>query len=382
MSPSEKFQSTNSEQCNQKLLEFYSSAPYVSGYDRKFSNLANIPWVKQSSIKNGVKFYKKYFSTYLFASWQLVFLFICFKPFTSVFYHIGGLYTDPEAMYKRMLRTIDGVDSLYKVILSPNKAKKYFEFIRRMHILAATRKLDMYGKPGLITNSVKEKWKTEIVTAIKADMEAIHLPYVPSAEEEVLFKKLLVWNPLVKISQLDMMLVAVSTFGAFWARPKYFGVENRQKDMAGVIHLWAVFSKLLGIEDDFNLCLANINSGILDRFIYTCITIGMKNIDEMVVTCQNTYVEGFRRRLKFTTYKGILYSSLNLIFGDVFVGTNLWNLMDWKDKLCVMLIKGVIWATVNIPGALYLLNILVKLGFKFTVEQKGSQLGRAKVQLG
>lgn len=353
-----------------KIRNLLFLAPYTPGYNGKFTSLNEIPWVDFRSIQDGLQFYQKYLCPFILSSSLLIMIGACVKPVSSVFYTVGALFSDSEATYKHMLRALSGADNLYRSMENLEESKRQFDLLGKMHKFGATRKMELYRNSRKITDCTKEPWKTDIVNAVKKDMEAVRSSYPPDAEIEEQLKQILVWNPPVNISQFDMVFTALASFTAMWIRPEMFGIKNREKEMAGIVHLWALFSKQLGVEDRFNICLEPLNSENIDKFVYASIGAALKSIDETVVTCQYACARGFCRRFWFLTYTGMLYYGIKIIYGENYHGKHLWKVMNWRDKFCAKGLGTLFWTMANIPGCLYIANILARKVMTYLIKRK------------
>lgn len=61
------------------------------------------------------------------------------------------------------------------------------------------------------------------------------------------------------ISQTALALTLFGFMGLALIRPKMLGIQTKcYRDREGFVHLWAVFGAMLGIKDEFNMCLQSI----------------------------------------------------------------------------------------------------------------------------
>lgn len=56
----------------------------------------------------------------------------------------------------------------------------------------------------------------------------------------------------VYLSQTDLALTLIGFVGPILGQPDLFGVEEKDREMAGFIHMWRVLGYLHGIEDEYN----------------------------------------------------------------------------------------------------------------------------------
>lgn len=62
------------------------------------------------------------------------------------------------------------------------------------------------------------------------------------------------------ISQRDMVIVQYSFVGYVALSPRMLGIQYNADDMEAFVHFWRVLGYMLGIEDRYNLCTADIST--------------------------------------------------------------------------------------------------------------------------
>lgn len=66
-------------------------------------------------------------------------------------------------------------------------------------------------------------------------------------------------NNLASITQFGMVLTQFGFMGYALIRPQFLGVKNDNKeDLEGFVHFWAVIGSMLGVKDEFNMCLHSL----------------------------------------------------------------------------------------------------------------------------
>ncbi|KAH9506440.1 hypothetical protein DERF_011173 [Dermatophagoides farinae] len=64
----------------------------------------------------------------------------------------------------------------------------------------------------------------------------------------------------MSISCVDMTLTQWAFVGFLVLYPKEIGFSLRKEDIETIVHFWAVIGHLLGIEDEYNLCLGDLHT--------------------------------------------------------------------------------------------------------------------------
>ncbi|KXJ78460.1 hypothetical protein RP20_CCG004567 [Aedes albopictus] len=67
-------------------------------------------------------------------------------------------------------------------------------------------------------------------------------------------------SPGMIISQRDMVIVQFSFVGYVVLSPRMLGIQYNTEDMEAFVHFWRVMGYMLGIEDRFNVCTADLPS--------------------------------------------------------------------------------------------------------------------------
>lgn len=59
-----------------------------------------------------------------------------------------------------------------------------------------------------------------------------------------------------RITQMHMVSTIYVFTGYIISKPHLLGIKyNCDEDREGFVHMWAVFASMLGIKDEFNMCL-------------------------------------------------------------------------------------------------------------------------------
>ena len=103
-------------------------------------------------------------------------------------------------------------------------------------------------------------------------------------------------------------------------------------DLDGFFHLWALYGRMLGIMDEFNIALYP------DRELYRKIffNIGIRSLKETdlaVMTLQKTFIDGLVSYTFFGSIRSYLYHGLCSAEAlPEFEGRCIYGLMNWWDK--------------------------------------------------
>lgn len=309
-----------------------TKAPYMAGDVEPLVPSEEIPWLDKSLLDHSIGFYRRNFSFAIASNTFALMIGFCVKSNSAVLLRTGKLY-DPELSFQRYLSTIQRIGKFFMIPFDKAKAYKAFDTVRKMHALASKIRLDDAPPP----ESFSEPWKKEIAEAIRLDLDHIDTSEAP--------EHLLTWTPSVPVSQFDMVLTQFGFIGTMWLFPRVFGIVDRHEEMKGVIHMWALFGRLLGIKDEFNVCI-NPDPELYDKLFKNIILPSLKSMDESVVSIQSAFMEALSYRLPFVTYKAMLFHGLHDIEG--YTGDHLWKLMGFKDKVSLKLMQGWFWGMRNI----------------------------------
>ncbi|CAL8130523.1 unnamed protein product [Orchesella dallaii] len=338
-----------------KKMDRYNSlvtfAPFVAGDINPLVPIEDIPWLDESLIKHGFTFYATHFNQSMFAIILVFVLGLPVKSVTSVV--LKGQMGDPKNYFSRYLSTLKLNCEFLWFYFDKKKAYKTYEYVRKQHNFAR----NFYTKPSTKpiqpkddANLFVEKWKEEISTAVSADLNHIDTSSAP--------QHLLTWKPPLAVSQLDMALVQFMFIWMFWGFPKLFGIKNRVEELKGIIHLWAIHGRMIGIQDEYNICL-NPDPEFYDLLTRNFLIESLKNMDETVITVKSTLMGALGARIPFMTYKALMYISLREL--QEREGESLWRIMSFRDKLSYRFLQGWMWIARQNLVLRFLLDIPVGL---------------------
>lgn len=108
---------------------------------------------------------------------------------------------------------------------------------------------------------------------------------------------------VMSISSIDMTMTQWAFIGGLVLYPSKLGFSTKNEDIETMIHFWAVIGYMLGIEDEYNLCLGDVDTVrrrcrmILDNDLRPYLKKYDKNSAEMVekiLISYNQYTIGTR----------------------------------------------------------------------------------------
>lgn len=341
----------SSDTSNDMYTALIKEAPYISGDGCTLIPTEEIAWIDKSLIEHSLNFYKRNFTLAIVANTFSLMFGFCVKPNSAVLLRTGKLH-DPELSFHRYLSTIQRIGKFFMLPFDQAKAYRAFDCVRKMHLLASQKRFE--DQPSAEELKLDEPWKTELARAVRNDLQHIETEDAPT--------HLLTWDPPVPVSQFDMALTQFGFIGTMWLFPRVFGIKDRDEEMKGAIHVWAIFGKLLGIKDEFNVCLKP-DPELYDKLFRNIIVESLKTMDETVVTIQSNFVHAFSRRLPFLTYKAMLFYGLMDVEG--YKGDNLWKLMSFSDKLSLKTLQCWFWCMRNITVYKIFMHFVTGLWLQF-----------------
>lgn len=304
-----------------------TEAPYIPGDASDLVPLEEIPWFDKSLIEHGLEFHKRN-ATFVILSTTFALMYgFSIKPNSAVLVRTGKLH-NPELSFNRYLSTIQRIAKFVMVFMQEEKSYKSLEIVRKMHHLASKKRNNALGN--LQKDSFTQPWMKDMVDAMRKDFEHIDTSEAP--------KHLLTWDPPVPVSQFDMALTQFGFIGTMFLFPGTFGIKDRDEELKGMIHLWAVFGRLLGIKDEYNVCIKP-DPALYETLFRNIVVESLKTMDETVVTIQSAFVDAFSKRLPFMTYKAMMYFGMREL--KEYRGEHLWKLMSFWDKLSLVIM--IIW---------------------------------------
>jgi len=129
--------------------------------------------------------------------------------------------------------------------------------------------------------------------------------------------------------------------------PESLGLDK--KGLEGFVHLWAVFGRMLGIEDRFNIALYS-NQELNLKIVFNLGLPSLRDMDLTIMHLQQTYIDGMSSLMFYSSLKLILLfglQSMQKAFPDL-KADHLYALMDWKEKLWAFSMKSVIFLVGNV----------------------------------
>ncbi|CAL8124706.1 unnamed protein product [Orchesella dallaii] len=311
-------------------------APFIPGDSNPIVPLSQIPWIDHSLLKHGLWFYATHLTYNVFVSAILSLMLGFSVKSLSTAVHRGRL-DKHDASFSKFMKTIKGITKLVLLHFDHVKLYENYSKIRKQH--AMVRKLMIRSKtelkaiPSQHGSAFCEEWKRDVANAVKSDLNHVDTSSAPT--------HLITWDPKVPINQFDMSLTQLGLVWILSSFPRLFGIRNVREELKGVLHIWAVHGRLLGIQDEFNIFIKQDYS-LYDKLFKNVFIEGLKTMDETVITLQTTLIEAISSHLPFMTYKAVLYVGLQEVEGNK--GEHVWKLMSWLDKVSVGFIQFWLWS--------------------------------------
>jgi len=353
-----------------RTVEIYDQiireSPFIPG-DAGLDLLpGDIPWANPELIQQGQDFIRRnYFSVTMAHLGALIYGF-SFKRLTTVLLRTGGFgLGDPHASLLRHIQTGVHIDKWYSTNVLDEESKGYrdIQFVRKLHVGAMCKCM---RTPLVLQDAgVPDKGgKLDLLAALKADLDA-SCDTRESEKETELFT----YHPQLLFSQFDMLMTQYGFISIIFLFPKTLGIKDT-KGIDGFLHLWAIFGKLLGIEDRFNLAL-NPNRALFLRLFHNVGIPSLKGMDTTILHLAQTYVDGtFGRMTKLISLKGLLYYGLT--HNDQlpgFRGVNFQALLSVPDRILLKVMHLCFFLLLNFHTVRIIMN---KFSIKFNhyVEKK------------
>lgn len=319
--------------------DFYTNlitlGPYVPADNSDLESIEDIPWLDKSLLSESTTFHKNYFAFEILTHAAALMFGLAVKPNSAVLLRTGRLH-DPELSYQRFLSTTKRFLTMFNFYHNLEETYKTFRVVRKMHVLASRKSVESQPTPEDL--KLDEPWKKEMVKAMRKDLQFIEAPVKPGEDPRMTSWN--TWNPPVPLSQFDMATTQLGLWGTMWLFPDVFGIKNREKEMRGLIHAWALYGRFLGMRDEFNICI-KIDPLLFDKMFREIVLVSLYSMDETVVTLQSTFMDSFSKRVPIISYKSIMYFGLLQFEG--YSGENLWKIMSWKDKFYVEILRIIFW---------------------------------------
>lgn len=317
--------------------DFYTrlvtQAPFIPGNSEDLVTFGEIDWINDDLVKESITFHKRFFAHEILAMMVAVVFGFAVKPSSAVVLKSRSGRLEKNEFYEKHLSTVQRIIKFFNFKKNPDQAYGEILTIRKLHRDAAITKFET-GQSITADLKTDEPWKTLVVKAIKKDLDFVDTSEAP--------EHLLQWEAHEEpMSQFDMVTNQASFWIFMWMFPRFSGIKKRETEMRGVIHVWGIFGRLLGIQDKFNVCLAKPEEAVdlFEKLFKNVFLSSLKSIDESVVTIQDTFVTAWADRLpiRLITYKALMYFVLRQV--KDFKGTELWKLMTWRDKVCVRFLQ-------------------------------------------
>jgi len=315
------------------------SAPFLPGDEAGPLTVKEIPWVDPELIREGQEFVKRNFFAVICAHLGALLFGFAFKRLSTVLLRTGKSHAVSDSMI-RYLSTFVHFKTWYEnELLDSNNnnnntkgtAFRDIQRVRRMHSYALRIAGGTPLPPEEDFGVTPEKLK--VVDALAQDLSLVETQPVP---EEVM-----TYSPQVTMSQFDMVVTQFGLVGLIVLFPKTLGIRDT-RGLKGYLHIWAIFGKLLGIQDQFNLGLHADHE--LFRRIYINIGIAsLKTADVRIITLMKSLIEGFGKYTYFGSLKSMLYYGLcSKEALPTFQGDNLYALLSWTDWTYYIVFKFIL----------------------------------------
>lgn len=316
--------------------------------------LEDIPWLDKTLIRDGISFYFRYYTASVISNLLFTIVGLALKPVSSVLLQTGR-FCNPQQSFKRYLSTVKRSQEFVLLLVGFWEGETYrvLDKVRKMHFLAGktwTRKVVSTEEPEKVSSCVNPE-DHELVNAIRKDLQFLDDP--PASLD---FNRVLSWKPTIPVSQFDMVMIQYSVWGGLWVLPELFGIHGRNEEMKGILHIWAIVGRLLGLKDEYNICI-NPDPKVYDDLFRNVVLTTLKTMDATVIAMQKDFVEGFKNKIPFITHKSVIYFALQNV--DGYKGDNLKALMDWKDKIYVRIVLSGLW----LVRSCFVIRLLINLFF-------------------
>jgi hypothetical protein len=219
--------------------------------------------VDPSLITEGQTFARKHFFSVFFAHFVSLVILLSYTPVQTLLLKTGR--SDPmHKSRRRYLSTMLHVKLWYEADIISPEGLAYRDIQRIGRIHARFQKICHYSEStqtSQLASCVKgsDRDSTEILDLIREDCKLCRNNCNNNNNEEVQVPSLdWVTATINPISQLDMIVTQFCFMGLIFLLPEKFGIcpeDSRGKGMKGFVHLWALIGSLLGIDDEYNICL-------------------------------------------------------------------------------------------------------------------------------
>ena len=327
-------------------------APYIPGDEDTVGtvplSIKEIPWLDPELVKEGQEFVRRNFFAVICAHLGALLFGFSFKRLSTVLLRTGKSHAVTDSMI-RYLSTFIHFKTWYETEIGDSKNNNNIsqkinsseadlvfrdvQRIRRMHNFAL-RMSSVTPLPPTEDFVVTEE-KLEVVNALAEDLSIIETQPIPH--------ELLTYSPKVTMSQFDMVMTQFGLVGLIFLFPQTLGVKKDSKGLKGYLHLWAIFGKLLGIQDQFNIALYP-DQQLYSRLFTNVGIASLKTTDVRIITLQKSLLEGFGKFTYFGSLKSFLYYGLcSKEALPAYKGTHLYSLLSWVDWFYYIVFKSVLY---------------------------------------
>lgn len=374
---SENEVSDGNPKAHQLYKKVLDDSSFVPGDDGDLMPVDDISWVDPKLIKIGQDWFHQNVGLYTAATvMAMLTLAVSVKPISALIF-CNDKPMEPVAYFRRFVGKLRGIETFFNTLTDPNKFRPAFYKTRKLHVMAVNR-LEKVGKgrrlPDIIVKK-EEPWMEDFVKAIRKDAETIPMT---TADYDVPLQiaENLSWDTQLPFNQFGMVYFAAAFFGAPWCNPTWYGMKDQNDiQMKGLIHVWAVIAKLLGLQDEFNVFI-NPDNDVIDKIRRQVYVRCLREIDTTVIYLEHMTAIGIGKYIPLLTLKPAMCFALISLGCEKYENT--WSTMGIKDKFLFKLIQGVFylvanvdfvrhignWALINVIYALYK-NVLEKQVEKF-----------------
>jgi len=331
---------------NNDFFSYFVEEAYKYPIDKDANHTAeSISWLDEALLNRSAQFCKRNFFGVSLATFYSGIELFSIKSTTSVLMCTGTV-KNREKTLMRVMRTmlhktawsnagmslLDPNDISYKAVNSVRLKHYGATFIASNRSAAAVEFMDKH----VLEPPYKTSWEelNDIAAAVSADLKFVNTSEAPN--------RLLNWDTSSTVGQYDLGVVQFILLSHVVMHPKEFGIYNvDHEDMLAYIHYTAVYGRILGIEDKFNVAL-NLPRNMYDRFYRNIVVASLKNIDVHVVHVMDMVMKSIAEEFIFPEVfrlKCWLYHSLKVSV-DGFKGKHILALMNWRDKICLNLLDA------------------------------------------
>jgi len=302
----------------------------IPGDSGVYEDGRQIPWLDMDLAQSGQTFFQKHYASILFAHSLYFGLGFGFKPITGVVLKTRGFH-GIEQTTKRLLSTVWHVLTWYEsdIIGCYAKGFKAITRIRKTHE-AMRRRSSRKSNADTLQDDDAPGRDDPLLAALTFDMKFL---------DTSTFERLdLSYDPPEHMSQFLMALTQISFLLPVMAHPQAFGIEDTE-GVEGFEHLWALIGHLSGLEDRFNLPLQRPGKEFYVRFWREVFMPSFLVRDSKIVAIQDMFYASANSYMPQLSPAAGLYFYLNQAQLDGFNGTELYNLITWKEKLNLLTIR-------------------------------------------